>query len=678
MTLYCSQNHTNQPGSRFCSICGERLPQAPIGVVTLGMVLGDRYRILQELGRGGFGRTYLAEDINRFNEKCVLKQFAPQVHGEEALRKAQELFSREAGVLYKLQHPQIPRFRELFQSSDRLFLVQDYVAGPTYRNLLMTRKGQGQHFHETEITQLLVQILPVLQYIHTLGVVHRDIAPDNLICREGDRQPILIDFGGVKQVAAVVASHLVGQQGPPPSATRLGKVGYAPPEQMQFGMASPHSDLYALGMTSLVLLTGQEPQDLLDGRTPLWQWPEVAGLSPSLQGILTKMLADRPGDRYSSATDVLRDLEGEAGGPANPGIPFPLRPPPYTPTQATRATPVASRKITQPRQGVGLVGILWMLVTIGAVGVGSWWAMRRAIETSQPPKIGPSPSRSPSVKPTVSPFSKEEQARKEALGHRRTKLGIAYDYLVQAVNPIFYRQHPDLGGRQLSTGPEDADLRRQWDETAHKFLTQLAGLRPESRAKLGQFTATDLNRWKDIINKLNLSQRALYDLTDIQFFELFPDQRDQKFIDQPIGQVWYAIAADYVVALQSGKALEKVQFDNAAYDKQLKGTLEPGEGKAYIAFLTQDQLVRLSLQVSPKVLLSFYPPTRDRPALLQRSTERAWSGTLNQSGFYEIVLVSTAGEALAYQLDLAADNVTTSPSPEPSPSSQDPTMELVN
>ena len=144
-------------------------------------LLGSRYRILRELGRGGFGYTYLAEDVNRFNELCVLKEFLPQVNDDEALQKAKQLFEREADVLYQLNHPQIPKFRELLRvhtrGRGRLFLVQDYVEGPTYQELLETRLNSGNRFSEPEVVQLLQQILPVLSYLHNVGVIHRDIAP---------------------------------------------------------------------------------------------------------------------------------------------------------------------------------------------------------------------------------------------------------------------------------------------------------------------------------------------------------------------------------------------------------------------------------------------------------------------------------------------------------------------
>ncbi|NJO76102.1 MAG: protein kinase [Leptolyngbyaceae cyanobacterium RM1_406_9] len=319
-SIYCSQSHENPPGSRFCRLCGEKLAintqeLYPGLAEATDTTIGLRYRIKRQLGHGGFGRTYLAEDLNRFNEPCVLKEFAPQVHGTYALQKAEELFEREAGVLYKLQHPQIPRFRELFRADfekqAHLFLVQDYVEGQTYRQLLEARKLQGMGFAEPEVMQFLIQLLPVLQYIHRAGVIHRDISPDNLILRYSDQLPVLIDFGGVKQVAAAVSQYVQengqaqGQIAAP--ETRLGKIGYAPEEQMQLGRAYPHSDLYALAVTALVLLTGKEPQEFL-GRSPRRNWGEELNLSPTLSAVLERMRSPRPTDRYPSAEEVMQAL----------------------------------------------------------------------------------------------------------------------------------------------------------------------------------------------------------------------------------------------------------------------------------------------------------------------------------------------------------------------------------
>lgn len=271
--------------------------------------LGDRYTVVRELGQGGFGRTYLVRDRQRNEELCVIKEFAAQVNDEAMLTKAKELFEREANVLYQLDHEQIPKFRQLPKSgtSERLYIVQDYVQGPTYQALLEDRQQFGGKFSETEITQLLYQLLPVLSYIHSMGVIHRDISPDNLILRQTDGLPVLIDFGSVKNIAASVGSLLSAegseQNGAP---TRIGKVGYASPEQMRTGEANPASDLYALAATLLALTTGAAPQgndltgDTLRG---------YESLSPKLAQILKQMLSANPTERLPSAEAVLDALQ---------------------------------------------------------------------------------------------------------------------------------------------------------------------------------------------------------------------------------------------------------------------------------------------------------------------------------------------------------------------------------
>lgn len=274
-------------------------------------IVGDRYRILRNIGYGGFGQTYLAEDSNRFNEICVLKELAPAAENQDGLEKAKELFAREAEVLYKLQHPQIPRFREWFIESTRqsLFLVQDYVEGPTYLDILRDRKPQT--FSESEIVTLFTQLLPVLSYLHGRGVVHRDLSPDNLICRNSDRLPVLIDFGGVKAGTASISQSAQRAQtdAVKPNVTLIGKPGYSPEEQMRQGQVSAASDLYALGVTALVLLTGQEPADLYDAFNLKFDWQRKALVSPGMTAILEKLVAYKVSDRYTDARQVLQDLQ---------------------------------------------------------------------------------------------------------------------------------------------------------------------------------------------------------------------------------------------------------------------------------------------------------------------------------------------------------------------------------
>jgi len=282
--------------------------------IPVGTVLRQRYVVQQVLGQGGFGRTYLALDQERFSEPCVLKEFLVPYQDGTLIEKSKILFQREASILYQIQHPQIPRFWASFEDEQRLFLVQDFVEGETYRRLIIDRKHQGATFSEPEVLHFLSHMLPVLTYIHDRDIVHRDITPENIILRiQGTTQfgttmlesesglPVLIDFGAVKEAT----SHWPLMS----TATRVGKVGYAPPEQLQTGKVYPNSDLYALAATCLTLLTGKEPPSLLDSQTLTWKWQSHANISDGLGNILQKMLSVYPGDRYQSAHEVAAELQ---------------------------------------------------------------------------------------------------------------------------------------------------------------------------------------------------------------------------------------------------------------------------------------------------------------------------------------------------------------------------------
>lgn len=275
----------------------------------LGTILQNHYRLTKVLGQGGFGRTYLAEDQSRFNELCVLKEYTPRLTTDYALEKSKELFQREGEVLYKIHHPQIPKFRGTFEQGKRLFLVQDYAYGKSYRAMLQERRQEGRTFSESEIVEFLQQMLPVLAHIHEKGIIHRDISPDNIIFRESDRLPVLIDFGAVKEKAAQLDT-----TGNIPPATTVGKLGYAPPEQLQTGEVYPNSDIYALGVTAVVLMTGRKPQELLEQSSMTWRWELLPPtISLGIFNLLKKMMAPRPYNRYQSAIEVSQALRAWGG-----------------------------------------------------------------------------------------------------------------------------------------------------------------------------------------------------------------------------------------------------------------------------------------------------------------------------------------------------------------------------
>lgn len=675
--ICCSQGHENSPGSRFCLQCGEKLLDTPMSYsIQPGLTLGDRYVIVRQIGQGGFGRTYLAEDVNRFRELCVLKEFSPQVQTAYVVQKAEELFEREASVLYKLQHPQIPRFRELLRMNlggkEYLFLVQDYVEGETYNSLLNTRLQQGLRFTEAEVRQLLLSILPVLEYIHSIGVIHRDISPDNLMLRTVDKLPVLIDFGGVKQVVATVASQYYqpGMVASSPSPTLLGKVGFAPPEQMQTGLVSPHSDLYAMAATMLVLLTGKQPQELIDTYNLTWQWRREVSLSPILGQVLDKMLSARPSDRYQSVSQVLQAINPP---PANfPPTQYPTAPQPTSATVAVSPPPPSpsypsSPPYSQPTSWwTPTKTFLVAAVVASTVGL-IWWGLNsnRYVADKPNPIASPTPTSEQPTDP-LAQYSPAERQRKERLSDRRQQLGINSNFYVNLVNEVFWDRNPSLRGRTLSDGPEDEGLRAEWDKTASELLEKLAPLSSNARRQLGTYTSAERDRWKVEVNKINVGSRSLYDLGDAAFLSVFPEQRGKDFRDQPIGQVWYGFVSDQLSAILAGSAFQKLVFDPGAISKTVSGTLQPGGGKVFIAGLAKEQSLELKLQANSQVLLSVYSPS-GKIKFLEDSTQRSLSTKLPENGFYEFVVVSTASKPIDYQLSITAENPTPPPSPTPTP-----------
>lgn len=670
-----------------------------------GPPLGARYNVLRELGEGGFGRTYLAEDLHRFKELCVLKEFVPQIEDPTLLAKAQELSEREAKVLYQLQHGQIPKFRELMREGGQLFLVQDYVEGATYRSLLQSRQEHGGHFSETEITQLLYQLLPVLDYIHNLDIIHRDISPENLILRSQDGLPVLIDFGSVKQIAATVEQELAVEA----NQTRIGKAGYVPPEQFHSGSVDATSDLYGLAATLVVLATGKEPQELYDVYESVWNWERFIHLGEPINRVLKKMLAPSPAQRYPSATAVIQALQGKeseetegqqsfappvadispiyAGGNGSSGMGSDGEIYPTEATQVVSSSPEDATTLTTPsavsptKQGggesllqafIGLLALLGisslLLALLFGVGLRPRWPFGQGAEETpnltEETVVGPTP---------------DEIARKEELLQRREALGVNEAWLNLWINQRFYQQYPNLRGRPLTSAVEDAPLRLRWDNLAMEALDTLElNLSMPARRGLGAYGADDRERWRQTVNQLNVSSRALDDLADAKFAAIFPNEPQDDLLDQPIGQVWYALAQDSVGDLTSGRNLETVEFEAGTFRQRLTGQLAPGQGRVFVLNLQEGQNLRLNLQTpaeSTQMSLYLPVPSQKEPFLLSDSSETTWSGRLTQSGYYEVVIASRVSNAINYALSVAVDNIRNTPTDEPTDPPEDSTTD---
>jgi serine/threonine protein kinase len=361
---YCLNPHCQKPqnpdSTIFCLACGSKL------------LLKNRYRPIQLIGEGSFGRTFLAIDEDRLQTRCAVKQFLPQVTGTAELKKATQLFKQESQRLCDLgHHPQIPTLLASFEQDNRLYLVEELIEG---NNLLQELQQHGP-FSEEQIWELLVNLLPVLQFVHEQQVIHRDIKPENILRRPPPNPP---DRGGAKssQIPACEVGAKIGQipykggakigsipdrggakiskssarstakksvtiaQSAPAqrgarggqlvlvdfgvakqisgifeqkTGTMAGTAGYAPIEQIRGGKAYPASDLYSLGVTCIHLLTGVELSDLFDPIEGEWIWlsylaKQGAKVSNTLALIIDQLLKDSVKERSQSAAIVLQQL----------------------------------------------------------------------------------------------------------------------------------------------------------------------------------------------------------------------------------------------------------------------------------------------------------------------------------------------------------------------------------
>ncbi|MEL7241738.1 MAG: serine/threonine-protein kinase, partial [Cyanobacteria bacterium J06573_2] len=219
------------------------------------MLLNNRYQIIRTLGSGGFGETVLAEDTQMPSRRpCVIKQLRPIQDNPRVYQLVRERFGREAAILEELGNgsSQIPMLYAYFSDNGQFYLVQEYIEGKTLTQVVQ-EKGL---MDENSVKQILTSILPVLEYVHSKGIVHRDIKPENILT-DADGKPVLIDFGAVKETL----STLLTPSGNATKSIVIGTPGFMATEQ-SVGRPMFASDIYSLGMTAIFLLTGKMPQEL--------------------------------------------------------------------------------------------------------------------------------------------------------------------------------------------------------------------------------------------------------------------------------------------------------------------------------------------------------------------------------------------------------------------------------
>ncbi len=322
-----NRNTVKTVQQKFCTSCG------------MPLILVGRYLPQRLLGRGGFGAAYYA--VDRFSpglKPCVVKLFQPDGDlSPDQLELAQGLFEREAEALEELgnANPQIPDLLAFFplevesmqpgKQQELFYLVQEYIDGQSLEQELAQRGA----FSEPEAFEILEKVLPILEFVHGRNSIHRDIKPSNVM-RDRNGKIYLLDFGAVKQVTQSAAGAA------PKASTGIYSMGYAPTEQMQGSSVYPATDLYALGVTVLVLLTNKEPEELFDSFSGRWNFDRTPPVSQGLQLVLERMLEAKPSDRFDSAATTLKALslirgQGSAASPSNPPRSSPQTQPPPLP-----------------------------------------------------------------------------------------------------------------------------------------------------------------------------------------------------------------------------------------------------------------------------------------------------------------------------------------------------------
>ena len=286
---YCLNPHCqkpqNQKNAQVCLTCNTKL------------LLKQRYRSIKVIGQGSFGRTLLTLDESKSDKFfCVIKQFLPQPQASNNIQKAAELFEQEAARLDKLgRHNQIPELLNYLIQDEHQYLVQEYIDGS---NLAQVLQEIGK-FNEQQIWELLNSLLPVLEYIHTQDVIHRDIKPQNIICDENGKV-FLVDFGAVADTY-----HNTMTAG----STVVGTFGYMAPEQFR-GKALPATDLYGLGTTLLYLLTQKHPADLPQKHLKI-DFRSQIKVSRNFVNWLDKILEPDAEQRFPHAKLALAALQGK-------------------------------------------------------------------------------------------------------------------------------------------------------------------------------------------------------------------------------------------------------------------------------------------------------------------------------------------------------------------------------
>lgn len=508
----------------------------------IGTLLADRYRLDRCLTADPShpqGALWCAEDQMAGGVPVAVRQ----LQDAEASERIRALWPAMQSVL----HPQIPRFGGLLEEQGSLWLVREWQEGSSLLQIQEQRLERQLVFGPGEVLLLLRQLLSPLAVLHAQQLVHGDLNPRNLLRRDQDGLPVLIDFGLLQRS---------GEQ-PVPGAS----ASYAPRAQGRQEPAQAWMDLHALGVTALTLLSGRPPEKLLAAQGDDWSVPADLDLEPSYREVLGRLLSEQGDQRFSTSREALQALQRvtmpESTGPQPrvdrtvvlaPVVVAPQAPQPVPDLlpqpQATasggrddRTRPRAEQRLQAAEGGIWpVVGALLVSALVGtAIG---WFLLSR----SNPP--GGAPSTEPDVigrSPTAS-LPPAEVDQRQLLLSRLRALQVDRSWFLQLVDASLLARFPERGGRLPSDSLEDAPLRRVWNELAEEWLARVEQLPPMLRGRLGRLNNSDWQKQRQTLVQQGVNAKVVEQLVSASAQTLLPGVATGVKPPEPFRQLWFAAA----------------------------------------------------------------------------------------------------------------------------------------
>ena len=581
-----------------------------MSTAAVGDRIGERYRLEAELAIGSQGVLWRASDQLAGEAPVVLRQLAADQ--PELQERFRALWPRLQGVL----HPQVPRFGELIEIDGALWLVREWQEGRTFAELQEARRERQLVFGAGEVLLLLRQLLPVLTVLHSQQLLHGDLSLANLLRRERDGLPVLLDFGLVRGMA--VRRDDQGPIGVTP--------GYGPPELSRGEPGEPWMDLYSLGVVCLVLLSGEGPAQLLDPVSLEWCWPAGLDAEPELRAAVARLVSADPEQRFRSAAAALEVIQQvpmpDSTGPVPradrtvvlvppPVEPIPADPAPagaslpplpassaaQSPAQEAAARRAAALRSRQAQKEEEAEGRLWpvvlALVVSAVLGTGLGWLLLSRGRVANP--TAESALQLPSSLPPA------EVDQRQQLLNRLRALQIDRGWFLRLVDASLLAQYPERGGRLPSDSLDDAPLRKVWNELAEEWLSRVEQLPLELRTRLGSFTAGDWRQRQSGLVAQGLSPDVVEQLVSGSAQNLLPGRAVTDIPPEPFRQLWFA-AAD--------KALANVRIEpilsRSGQTSVVSASVEAGGARLFPIRLPGPSRLALGVNGSPLMQMTVF------------------------------------------------------------------------